>query len=1244
MIPESTREKILEALARFDRDLRDTPEWTGWDERPIYRYAIVHEGRRYPVEQIIALATGGKTQGFSGGAEANGYVTRRGFTVLPLHPGETPNVWWVNQGGTYRNGRDGGFLWSPLVDPRGATQSHWTRMSDVRAGDVIVHYSSGSVRALGLATGTVYAAPQPTNFDEDRPATWNERGQRLDVSYHELTRAIPLDGISGKLQALAIGDGPLNRVDGVKQGYLWRFSAEGLRVLREASDEPWPEWAEAALPAELGVASNGWDEERFFAALAAMCSPAGLAAARHLYAYAQERGAEFTWNPGPMMMVMVNLPVDGRSLPVFGLGEGAQNVGATWINFQYLVSRGIPKEALAELAAQLRPLPGVRERFSALEGANFARRPTLPLDELFSQPGTVERFEAALDAFLQRVAQMQSSSPGATPRSWIFQAVLERFDLNGALAVLPELTWRTKQHRQEIRSGDTVYLWEAGPDAGIVAIATVLTDPTERADQPDETRFNRGYAEEGTVEWGVRLRIERVLQERISRTILRERPLLKDLPILGNAQGTNFAMSDAQADALRTLIAPEHPPRIQKIAPGERAELWEVCRAEGRIRVGWEDVGDLRKYPSQDDFITAFRIHYPSSAVSTAYALWGLLDLQPGDLIIANRGQSEVLGVGEVVAPGYEWAPDHVWAQHSVRVRWQPGVAGPIARQSSWIKTIMPVSPEVWEQIRTQLGAGEPQRPPAPPQPPTPPQLVTFADLLAALRERGLSFSAELVANYILALQAKRFVILTGISGTGKTQLALAVAEAFRSRVRVTKAAAHADDALDIEVKPYMVNHKLMVLPVQFTANLLLPSLDAQTGSGQITVYYPQGEIALSIRKDPTRNVTDLFFKGEFRAWFTTQLRPGDHFLLEPMEQGNDLPHALRFTLPQIETADELLDNLLITAVRPDWTDNRGLLGYHNPLTGQYARTPFLDLLLRASADEAAAQTENRPAHPFFAILDEMNLARVEHYFADFLSALESGQPLQLHGDATIGAGEDGEDGAVPQQLAIPANLFITGTVNVDETTYMFSPKVLDRAFTIEFNHVDLRGLGVPADDSEGALTLGGFPGTLAYQGNPDAGDWDALGALGDGRWRAPILAVHELLVPENRHFGYRVANEIARFVALAAEQAGDDPATLDAALDLALLQKVLPKFHGTQQELEPVLTTLAAFAITGETPAGVTTPEVLIEAWRMGRDGHLVATDAATTAMPPAYPHTAAKLWGMLRRLRQQGFASFIE
>jgi len=392
-------------------------------------------------------------------------------------------------------------------------------------------------------------------------------------------------------------------------------------------------------------------------------------------------------------------------------------------------------------------------------------------------------------------------------------------------------------------------------------------------------------------------------------------------------------------------------------------------------------------------------------------------------------------------------------------------------------------------------------------------------------------------------------------------------------------------------------------------------------------------------------------------------MQPGETILIEALDEENGVS-SLRFSLPRVELHDEVLDNMLVTAVRPDWTDNRGLLGYYNPLLSDYAPTPFLHLVLRAQEEALAAAREGRPAHPFFAILDEMNLARVEHYFSDFLSALESEQALHLHADAQVAQGETGSGTAIPRELSIPDNLFFTGTVNVDETTYMFSPKVLDRTFTIEFNRVDLRTFGADTDATpddpaapvdEGTspavpigattLELTDFPGTLVYGGKASMADWEQFGLLADGRLRRMIISLHDILAAENRHFGYRVANEIARFVVLASEQAGDNEAILIAALDLALLQKVLPKFHGTQQELEPLLTALFDFAAHGLQQSQPMTSEQIIGGWRLGRAGRLIAVaGGGGVSSALALPRTTAKLWAMLRRIRQQGFASFIE
>jgi 5-methylcytosine-specific restriction enzyme B len=128
-----------------------------------------------------------------------------------------------------------------------------------------------------------------------------------------------------------------------------------------------------------------------------------------------------------------------------------------------------------------------------------------------------------------------------------------------------------------------------------------------------------------------------------------------------------------------------------------------------------------------------------------------------------------------------------------------------------------------------------------------------------------------------------------------------------------------------------------------------------------------------------------------------------------------------------------------LVPVGADWTGNENVLGYPDGLDkNRYVTKPALELILHA---------RDHLDIPHFLILDEMNLSHVERYFADILSAIESEEAIPLHRGGERLAG----DHSVPQEIAVPSNLFIIGTVNVDETTYMFSPKVLDRANVIEF-------------------------------------------------------------------------------------------------------------------------------------------------------------------------------------------------
>jgi len=277
----------------------------------------------------------------------------------------------------------------------------------------------------------------------------------------------------------------------------------------------------------------------------------------------------------------------------------------------------------------------------------------------------------------------------------------------------------------------------------------------------------------------------------------------------------------------------------------------------------------------------------------------------------------------------------------------------------------------------------------------------------------------------------------------------------------------------------------------------------------------------------------------------------------------------------------------LFLSVRPDWRDSKALLGYYNPITGNYEGTPLLDFILKAMDDYNRA---NKNANPYFVILDEMNLSHVEYYFADFLSVLESGrdqhgwtkETIKLHNVDPNNVKESKESNLPPEEINLPPNLYIIGSVNIDETTYMFSPKVLDRAFTIEFREVNLDSYlkslkNGPNNISEDELKIlrDTFLNDLRNNGKFCAAVADkeeikkAINEL-DSTIKDELNKLNKILQLYDLHFGYRVLDEIALFIKYATnapKEVGE--LQLEQALDFAVLMKVLPKFHGPRQKLE---------------------------------------------------------------------------
>ncbi len=263
------------------------------------------------------------------------------------------------------------------------------------------------------------------------------------------------------------------------------------------------------------------------------------------------------------------------------------------------------------------------------------------------------------------------------------------------------------------------------------------------------------------------------------------------------------------------------------------------------------------------------------------------------------------------------------------------------------------------------------------------------------------------------------------------------------------------------------------------------------------------------------------------------------------------------------EIGDNYTNHLLIP-VGADWTDNTKILGFYNPLAdnghGKYEKTPIIEFIERAG--------EN-PDIPFFLVLDEMNLSHVERYFSDFLSKMElvdyKNSDKEVYFDIT-GYGK----------LKFPKNLYITGTVNIDETTYMFSPKVLDRANVIEFKPKMENVLDNLLDGSDGGEFENDYFETpedfMETVNNVRSGTIPNAIKTSLGEIRTILEEFYEELEKAGFEFAYRTVKEIRLFAIASYETSEGNMPDSNEIADIQILQKILPKIHGNRKQIGDLL------------------------------------------------------------------------
>lgn len=368
-----------------------------------------------------------------------------------------------------------------------------------------------------------------------------------------------------------------------------------------------------------------------------------------------------------------------------------------------------------------------------------------------------------------------------------------------------------------------------------------------------------------------------------------------------------------------------------------------------------------------------------------------------------------------------------------------------------------------------------------------------------------------------------------------------------------------------------------------------------------------------------------------------------------------------RFVKQQAEKFSLDGSNFCLVVVRPDWHEPSDLLGYVSRLGSagtEYMVTDFIRFMVAAWKEathsiDGSHIAYNEQSIPYWLCLDEMNLAPVEQYFADYLSVIETrywndgqyhcepllnasifslvAEPLSLR--KNLGLEEDGHDNLwahfVKNGISIPPNLIVAGTVNMDETTHGFSRKVIDRAFTLDFGEFfpnDFQHYFEPKTQVK-ALS---FPVISHVDIDLIANVISDADATKSIRF---LEAINSELKGTPFELAYRALNEL--LIAVVCFSPADDIA-LQAVWDDFLMTKVLPRLEGDGEKLqdnsEQNLLDKLASTLTSQ----------LTEIWgdEQSRPDLLrEGTDGSTLTIPC---RSKKKINWMQNRLRDNGFTSF--
>ena len=922
--------------------------------------------------------------------------------------------------------------------------------------------------------------------------------------------------------------------------------------------------------------------------------------------------------------------------------------------------------------------------------------------EVFAATFDFESLESHLsDSIALALTALQKPSA-----HWIFQGNPLLFDVDQYLNRQQEIRWSLRQHRSDVHIGDKVLIWRSGENSGVVAICVVQSEPDSLLqDDAPEIWHQQPPKTEARCKLEVLTTFtDRPITRDQVRTILPELSIIKhaqgtnfslsaaEYAAIVELQSSNSAHGFSELlrhycdekiiyrssshkhryaidtyDSLGVTITRLDANEPQRLTFAKANQLLRLVEDSGTVNLSeFGNTSAVRNTIVQAEPLALNADHQSVSFVpdhhlrlSSFLAALGTLHQQdphykPVMLLCVLDGieQQELLEnritfdwiaprfiakmsslnrtvtASQAAQPFFHLSSDLFWmhAAQDIHDIMRDGSEGPVVARSKIRYALLKQTywsllhnPKARAAVRQKL---ETLIMPTIDTQNTPPVHETSFTEICRAFERDCSAVMQVTSPGILrltsALLSKRFVIFTGLAGSGKTKLAQAFARWITTRVAGVDPFVPGTAIPSANVTYYVT--KSDSLAVEFrnsedTATATIVTL-ARTMINEWVNYIRAHDIT---EETPARTIRE---KVKSESQYSDQLHSFETHL-----------KAAAFAVIKHEGKQRPAKTYALIPVGADWIGSSNVLGYPNGLDHEsYFTSPALNLILDA---------KDHPNSPHFMILDEMNLSHVERYFADVLSAIESDEAIPLHQDKTrIANGR-----LIPSEIALPHNLFIIGTVNIDETTYMFSPKVLDRANVIEFR-MGAKDLELFIDNptKPDLLVLDSQGQSFGKAFVEAAKHTVTVPAETKTPYEAEMLLFFNALQPHGAEFGYRTAYEAARFVhfyKLLGNHADNDETWFSSAFDCVVFQKLLPKLHGSRARLGPLLKELWFLCVHDHSARGAD-PQQAAEAAARSTEKHTEPNTEIPSDAP--YPMSAEKIGRMWRLLNDNGFTSFAE